>query len=223
MHKRFLAIIGLLFVFIPLFSQTKAFSSEWSFGVNGGMNLSRMRFSVYPPNPSIAQDYLQQETGGIVVRYISEKHFGIQGELNYSRRGWKDTTDETSPNKFTRSLTYIEMPLFTHIYFGLGKRVRLIVNLGPQIAYNIGDKVTEIEIAPGSSEKYYYDMSIKKKFDYGIKGGLGFELRTGIGSFIVEGRYYFGLSDIYNNSKSDVFQASSHQVIGINLTYLFRK
>jgi hypothetical protein len=50
---------------------------------------------------------------------------------------------------------------------------------------------------------------------------MGFELRTGIGNFILDGRYYFGLSDIYNNAKADDFQASSNQVIGVKLTYFF--
>lgn len=221
--KTVLSSILIILCFCPGFSQIKTFTPEWGFGVNGGTAFSRMRFSTNPPNPSISQDYLMQFSGGIVARYISQKHFGIQGELNYSMRGWKETTDEYNPNKYSRRLTYLELPIMTHIYFDMGKWMRFFVNLGPQIGFNIGDSVLEKEIVTSSEETSdHYDLPVDKKFDYGIKAGIGFEIRTGIGSFIVDGRYYFGLSDTFGNTKEDYFQASSHQALGVNLTYLFR-
>jgi hypothetical protein len=112
----------------------------------------------------------------------------------------------------------------------MGKRARIVINAGPQVGYNIGEKVIEkiLVMSPGeTSEEFmqnsqYYDQKIQHFFDYGITAGLGFELRTGIGSFILDGRYYFGLSDVFSNKKSDVFQSSSNQVIGVKMTYLFR-
>jgi hypothetical protein len=50
---------------------------------------------------------------------------------------------------------------------------------------------------------------------------MGFELRTGIGSFILDGRFYFGLSDMFRNTRSNYFQSSANQVIGIKASYLF--
>ena len=37
----------------------------------------------------------------------------------------------------------------------------------------------------------------------------------------MEGRYYYGLGDIYNNSKKDVFSRSNHGTIIVKFTYLF--
>ncbi|MDR2804338.1 MAG: PorT family protein, partial [Dysgonamonadaceae bacterium] len=72
--------------------------------------------------------------------------------------------------------------------------------------------------------RYYDDdYTVRRKFDYGIAGGMGLEIRTGIGNFILEGRYYYGLSDVFNNSRADVFQSSHNQVIGIKLTYLVER
>ena len=68
----------------------------------------------------------------------------------------------------------------------------------------------------------YYEDRIQKHFDYGLKGTMGLEFRTKAGSFVLDGRYYFGLSDIFNNAKKDWFQASNNRVIGVNLTYFFR-
>ena len=201
-----------------LYSQTRSFAPEWSYGVNGGITLSRMNVNSYL---SVPQELLQQYSGGIVVRYISEKTFGIQAELNYSQRGWRERTDTIFVNHYARSLTYLELPILTHIYFNLAKHVRLIINMGPQVSYYIGEKEIERKINDRERDNSYYDISVQRPFDYGIKGAMGFEFRTKAGSIILDGRYYFGLSDIFNNSKADLFQASHHQVIGVNLSYLF--
>ena len=50
---------------------------------------------------------------------------------------------------------------------------------------------------------------------------LGVELNSRIGHFMLEGRYYYGLSDIYNNSKTDIFARSNNGTITVKLTYLF--
>ena len=220
MIKKILGGFICLLVFQLSPAQQNDFQKEWAFGVNAGLTFSKVSFY-----PSIPQDMLRQGFGGITVRYISEKHFGIQAELNYSLRGWKEKTDTVIRlNQYSRSLSYLELPVMTHLYFNMGKRARLVFNAGPQLGYNIGEKILEKKIVsdPEDTSEYdYYDTKIQKPFDYGIIGGMGLELRTGIGCFILDGRYYFGLSDIFNNKRSDRFQSSSNQVIGAKLTYLF--
>ena len=41
-------------------------------------------------------------------------------------------------------------------------------------------------------------------------------------SFMLEGRYYFGLGNIYKDSKRDFFSASRNQSIEVTLKYMFR-
>ena len=223
--RRIGSIVVFFFMMSVVHSQNVDFQQEWSFGANAGVTLSRLNLV-----PRVSQELLVQEVAGLTARYISQKHFGILVELNYSLRGWKERQDMVLQfNRYSRSLSYIELPVMTHIYFDLGKRVRLVGNLGPQIGWNTGEKVLEKElgIPPDGKPSYpvYYkdDFLVQRKFDYGITGGLGLEVRTGIGSFILDGRYYFGLSDIFNNTRADVFQSSHHQVILIKLTYLARR
>ncbi|MDR0612761.1 MAG: PorT family protein [Dysgonamonadaceae bacterium] len=216
------ACFAFLFQFAS--GQTGTFSSEWAFGVNGGANLSQMRFN---SKYYIPQGLYMQPSGGLTVRYISENNFGIIGELNYSLCGWaekKDTLNNAHPNEYTRSLAYLEIPLLTHLYFNLGKRARLVINAGPQFRYNIGEEVKKKIISDGNMNWPYYDDAYKvsRKFDYGLKGAAGIEILTGAGSFILSGSYYFGLADVFNSKRADVFQASSNQIIGINLTCLVR-
>ena len=65
-------------------------------------------------------------------------------------------------------------------------------------------------------------MSVENKFDYGIAAGLGMEYSVPkVGHFLLEGRYYYGLGNIYGDSKRDYFAKSNHSSIVIKLTYLF--
>ncbi|MDR3340369.1 MAG: PorT family protein [Candidatus Symbiothrix sp.] len=217
--KRFMGVLYFLTVCIVAFSQNNSFTPEWAVGINGGATFSKVSFST---GFRIPQELLLQSSEGITIRYISENNFGIQGELNYSLRGWKEITDSVHLNRQTRSLAYLELPLMTHIYFGMGKRANFIFNLGPQVSYFLHEKNLETEINTANVSSEYYNVKIQHKFDYGLKATMGIEFKTGVGSFVLDGRYYFGLSDIFNNSKSDLFQASPHKVIGLNLTYLYR-
>lgn len=207
-----------------LFSQSE-FEPEWAFGVNGGATFSKVSF-----NPKVSQQNLQQFVGGFSARYLSEKNFGLQAELNFSQRGWQEQKDSIPDHKFTKSLLYLELPVMTHIYFNLGSRVRMVFNLGPQIGFQLSENVKEknVILDPGYSVQnsgypVQYELPTQNKFDWGIAAGGGFELRTGIGSFVLEGRYYYGLSDIYKNRKSDYYAVSSNQVLNVKLTYFYRK
>ena len=215
MKKLFLLLLFASFSLLG-FSQKNQFQQEWAFGVRGGSTLSKMRFT-----PSLSQDYLIQYSAGLTARFISEKQFGIQVELNYSMRGWKDRVDDVFLNKYDRSLTYLELPLMTHLYFDLGKRVRLLFLAGPQVAYLLNED-WNLTLIDSEEDKGYYELPAQRNFDYGIVLGGGFEFRTGIGSFILDSRYYYGLSDVFNNTKKDIFASSSNQIIGINLTYLIK-
>ena len=65
-------------------------------------------------------------------------------------------------------------------------------------------------------------MAVKHKFDYGIVAGIGVEYSVPrVGHFILEGRYYYGLGNIYGNTKSDYFGKSNFGNIVIKLSYLF--
>ncbi|MBR1630556.1 MAG: PorT family protein, partial [Paludibacteraceae bacterium] len=59
------------------------------------------------------------------------------------------------------------------------------------------------------------------RFDYGICGGLGFELHPNRNAFFVEARFYMGLSDLYDNSKTSYFGSSGNINFTFKLGWLF--
>ena len=63
---------------------------------------------------------------------------------------------------------------------------------------------------------------IENKFDYGIAAGAGLEYNLPkVGHLLLEGRYYYGLGNVFGNTKRDYFGRSNHNTIYIKMTYLF--
>ena len=224
--KRFLTISIVLLLSISIKAQIEQPRHILEFGVAGGMNLNKMEFQ-----PTVRQTYLNGMNGGVSLRYTSEKYFSMicaaQVEVNFAQRGWREDFDDETGNGYSRTLNYVEVPLLAHLSWGKEERgFQFFVNMGPQFGFFIGEeeKYTgnwQPQERPISINPIYGKV-VENKFDYGIAGGLGVELKTNAGNFFLEGRYYYGLSDIFGNSKTDDFGRSAIQTISIRLGYSIR-
>ena len=209
--------------------QYKTFKPKLTLGVGAGPVFSSVDFVAKVP-----QNTTQGLSGGVSLRYITEMHLGLVAELNYTQRGWTEDFSEAPKNPdhaYSRRLNYIELPLMTHIYFG--NKVKFVINLGPQVSYMFSDKGTmndaltkyingKREEDPENPIGLQYE-EVNNKFDYGLLAGVGVEFDTSLGSFILEGRYYFGLGDSYDSSRSKPgnFSRSAHRYMAAKLTYYF--
>ena len=224
--KRISIIALTLLLAFSVSAQVEQPRRKLEIGAVGGVNLNQMDFQ-----PTIRQEYAIGMNGGIFARYTSEKYFGMicaaQVELNFSQKGWKENFDDGTSNSYSRSVNYLEIPLLAHLSWGKEERgLQFFINLGPQFGFFMGDKEKyegnwTLEGRP-ESIRAVYGKDIENKFDYGITGGAGIELKTKAGSFFIEGRYYYGLSDIYKNSKTDEFGRSANQTITVRLGYAIR-
>lgn len=203
------------------------YKSHIHVGGKAGATLSSMSFS-----PSVEQAMTPGFTMGVSFRYAEERHVGLLAEFNIAQRGWKESFEDGEPFEYTRTLTYLQIPLMTHIFFG-SQRFKGFINLGPEVSYMIGNSISSnfdyanIANVPDSPSQYrmteQMSMDIKNKFDYGITAGLGMEYKLNRKhSITLEGRYYFGLGNIFASSKKDVFDASRHSSIMVTLGYHFR-
>ena len=200
-------------------AQQSSFRQEWAVGLSAGTTLSSVSFA-----PKVKQGMKKGLAGGMTVRWITENHLGLQAEVNLTQSGWQEQYEVHPENQYKRTLTFLEVPFLTHIYFG-SKRVRAFVNLGPQIGYRLGES-TESNLPADfdpeeSTDTYQHDQPTDKRLQWGLCGGPGVELRTGIGSFLIEGRYFYGLGNLYNSRKEDHFSQSAPQIISVKLSYLF--
>lgn len=189
-------------------AQTVFIDPEISVGVQGGYGASMVNF-----NPSVDQSFLTGYTGGLVFRYIAEKNVGIQAELNYVQRGWKE-----ADNLYTRQLNYLEIPFMTHLYFG--KNVRFYFNIGPKFAYLLSEKVLTDNTV--SSTSLQHTAEVQNPFEYGLCGGFGLSFRIQKQIFQIETRAAYSLSDIYSNAKVDYFDASNNMGVSAHFAWLIQ-
>ena len=209
MKKWIVAAWACMFI-MPAMAQLGEERNNLALGVNVGMNMNKADFS-----PQIKQKYFSMMCG-------------IQAELNYTQRGWKEKIEDGSGDTYSRTMNYVEIPLLAHLAFGkdaLDKGMKFFVNAGPQIGFFLSEKEKMSDdwnpsYRPNGIVQQYGKM-VENKFDYGILGGLGVELSTKYGHFILEGRYYYGLADFWGSTKKDEFGRSGHTYMGVRLAYLF--
>lgn len=219
---RYIWLLAALVTLQTGWAQRSDYEPEFTVGVKGGTTLSRVSFT-----PTVTQSLLLGYTGGVSVRYIEEKFFGLIAEVNFTQCGWNETFD-TDPYTYSHTLNYVTVPFLTHFFFG-NRVVRGFINAGPQIGFLLSDSYKSSfdinnlpEFSQKSKVKEIYTMDIAHKIDYGIMAGAGIEFRIARSHGIVlEGRYYYGLGDIFKNRKKDVFSASHNQIITISLGYLY--
>ncbi|MBO5455435.1 MAG: PorT family protein [Muribaculaceae bacterium] len=231
MRSFFSKIIAVtLFALLPTLSYAqREYSPNLAIGGKAGSTMSKMSFS-----PEVHQKFTNGLTMGITARYTEEKHFGLIAEINLTQRGWAEdfAEDEAPQFSYSRTLTYIQIPFLTHIYFG-SKKFRGFVNLGPEFGYMIGSSISanfdyknyaSVEGFPqGYRTNEQLNMEVQNKFDYGIAAGVGVEwILKRKHSFFLEGRYYYGLGNIYKATKRDFFAASRGMSIEITLGYMIR-
>lgn len=206
-------------------SQTH-YEGQIAVGGKAGVTLSRVNFS-----PTVQQTMLPGMTAGVMFRYIEEKHFGLVAELNLAGRGWKENLEE-SDYTYSHRLTYLELPVMTHIYFG-SRRVKGFFNLGPELNVMIADGISSNFDYSGAAGLDYFNqntrhieqmtLDVKNRLDYGICGGAGMELNLNSRqSLLLEGRFYYGLTDIFPNHKTDVFASSNSMSVMVTLGYFYR-
>lgn len=209
---------------MAVFSQTH-YNSNVAVGVRGGMDMSQVFF-----NPSVRQTFNIGMTGGVMVRYMEENHFGLIAELNFVQRGWKENF-EGAPYEYKRTLNYVELPVFAHIFFG--RRGKFFFNAGPQVGLYLGEKVSanfnpedmstlpDFPIRNRTNTQMLLDVS--QKFDYGISAGVGGEFNLNKkNSLNVEARFYYGLGNVFPSKRADTFSASNQMTISATVGYWFR-
>jgi hypothetical protein len=201
--------------------------NDFAVGVNGGYLINKVSF-----NPTIKQNWKGGETFGISLRYTCEKYFSavcaVVAEVNYANVGWNELI-ETCEETYSRDVRYVQVPLFARLGWGRERKgAQFFIQVGPQFGYLLGEKAhlgggwdisSPGRRANGVVEQYTLD--VQKKFEYGITGGAGVELSTRAGHMILDGRYFFGLSDMFNNGKKDPFGRSANGTIMVKLSYLF--
>lgn len=241
MRRRLIVLLMLCPLLVN--AQVGEYRTDFAVGVNAGYMLSNVSFV-----PEVPQGMLGGVTGGLSFRYTCEKYFksicSVVAEVNIAQTGWKedildagnqpvyyyDDTEKTDPLRYERKMTYLQVPIMARLGWGRERKgFQGFIQLGPQLGCFLSDK-TSTNLVPGYgtlNERVSHvvaqdTMAVENKLDYGVVGGAGIEFsHPKLGHFILEGRYYYGLGNLYGNSKSDYFGRSNFGQIVIKATWLF--
>lgn len=238
--RRLILLFVVLLTVIIAHAQVGEYRNELAVGGGAGMAMASVNFL-----PKVPQGLLNGKTMGLTLRYTGEKYFNsicaVVAEVNLTETGWKESIldlndqpvmrlDADEPERYERRLTYLQIPVFARLGWGRERRgFQFFFQVGPQVGFlqsehtetnfdvayrNVNDRISPVWVQD--------TMAVENKLDYGISAGLGMEFsHPKVGHFLLEGRYYYGLGNLYGNSKRDYFAISNQQNIVIKLSYLF--
>ena len=241
--KYLLALCLLAFLPYTATAQVGDYRTDFAIGGSAGYVMSNVGFV-----PDVPQGWLPGYTAGLSVRYTCEKYFSsicsIVGEVNVTQTGWKedirdanndpvyyyDDAEKMNPLNYERKITYVQIPFLARLGWGRERKgLQAFIQAGPQIGFYLSESTkTNVMLGHGTANQRASQvvaqdtLAVQNRSDYGIAAGAGIELSLPkVGHFILEGRYYYGLGNIFKNSKSDYFGKSNYGQIVIKATYLF--
>lgn len=217
-------LLTLAALVIPASAQTH-YHANISVGAKAGADMSRVFF-----NPSVRQKMPVGFTAGFMFRYVEEAHFGLQAELNFVQRGWKEDFED-APYNYRRTINYVELPVMAHIYFG--RRGRFFFNAGPQIGLCLGESTSanfnpaDMDNLPDfptqNRENEQMKLDVTQKIDFGICAGLGGEFSINRRNAVnLEVRFYYGLGNIFKSGRQEAFRGCNQMSLSATVGYLFR-
>lgn len=196
--------------------------AQLSFGVRAGFGSFGANFE--PPSLTRNQVPLYEPSFGIVGIFNDKSNAGVQVEVNYATKGWRERDKDDHTMEYKRELTYLEIPVMTH--FEIGRSwFRVYGLIGPYVAFKQKDKET---INNYDSYIYFspnklYDQTVRD-IDFGNKVALGFRINFGTRfSLFTDVRYDLELAGGQNIFKKQPngIQASRLTELGGSIGFVF--
>ena len=232
-------------------AQVGQYRSEFAAGVNGGYLLSNVGFSPKIPQgllggktAGITLRYTCEKYFNSICAIVAEVNYA---QIGWKER-IEDQHDqpvmvlgtEDVPEAYSRIVDYVQVPVFARLGWGRERSgFQFFFQIGPQVGYYLSEKTEanfdldhpnaqdrasaiSMRLVNYPDYKGIYNMPIEHKLDYGITASFGLEFSNRhLGHFLFDARYYFGLGNIYGNTKRDFFGKSNYSNIGFKLSYLF--
>jgi len=164
------------------------FAQTIEFGVKAGPSFTSVEFA-----PRIQQENMLNYHGGVGLRFLNDKKAGVQLEVNYARRSFREEIDTL--NYRGRNYTYIEVPFLMHLEFGKSK-TKYYAHFGPHLGYSLSAEREEMQNGEIIKESYELLPNRDNRWDYGLAFGFGVGYDVGPGKLQAEGRYMYSFGNI---------------------------
>ncbi len=213
--------IGLLFIVcFPLAGQTVDEDvKSWGYiGVKGGGQFSEVFFNDTFRPVNMRTSFIYGKHFGLVGKLFMAEHAGIQSEINFIEKGYKQLLDS---GLYTSRMNYIEVPLLMNAYLGK-RKLQFFVNLGPYIEFFVNKKDDLVGVASEGDEFYPFDQNNDRVFGYGLKASGGLNRLFPFGLLQLEGGMGISISDmLYSNRLISTIPDGSKHVVGfVSLSYM---
>lgn len=199
---KYISFVVLAFCMQAVYSQEEdVFFPKFGFGANTFFNYSSIDFKpsfnqtyYYGNGVGFVFNYISEEyKGGVAHKYTGKVHSGIQMELNYQQRGWKEDTDST-PDLYTHRINYLEIPFMSHITWGK-RDVKFVVDFGPFVSF-LQSSSNKTLTSDSTYIQTYFGRKPDSEFDYGFIFAPGLFVDTKAGVFTVQFRYNQGMKRV---------------------------
>ena len=250
MKKILYIIILLLILPVFIHAQVGKHRNDFAVGLNGGYMLSEVNFTPTVAQKQLG-GMTGGLTFRYVCEKYFKTICSVYAEVNDSQTGWKedilDKADQPvkllqadpvtgqlvatgAPESYQRNINYLQIPIFAHLAWGREVTgFNFFFHAGPQFGIYLSESTkSNFNLStPNLTDRInttvaQYNMPVEHKFDYGIAVGGGTEYsHPKVGHFLAEARYYYGLGNIYGDTKRDFFANSNLSNIIVKVTYLF--
>ncbi len=197
-----------LIVILAVLLSVGTASAQLSFGVRAGYGAYGAYFE--PISLSGNQESMYQPNFGLVAIYNDKRNFGLQTELNYQIKGWREVDEDVDHSEYVHKIKYLELPIFSHIEIGR-KNFRLFFIIGPYIAWRQREDVSSQNYEHMLQRTTYnhYNQTVRD-LDFGNKVGGGLRYNIGRFSVFADFRYDMQVAGGQNifKKQADKIQAS---------------
>jgi hypothetical protein len=192
MKKIILVIIAAAFLINMTIAQENVLDlrDKVTFGIKGGVNLS----SVYDNNQkNFKTDSKFGLAAGAFLGLPLGTYLGLQPELLYSQRGYKETGSFLN-SKFTHTTNYLDIPLL----LAIKPNPVLSILAGPQFSFLLNGKYDfQSDLLSGQVSKDYNNEDARKN-TLCLTGGLDLNVEN----LVISGRAGWDLKDNHPNGSS---------------------
>lgn len=215
MFKPSFVIFGILLVASSVCGQHNLYV-----GVRGGYHASTANVTHTILATSVPTTQLLNGGGGVVVKYFPKPHFGLQLELNYTRKGFEQLLFDTN-EVFKTTLDYIEFPFMFNLYLGK-RKTQYFANFGPFLAVLVDNKITGPNNSTSDQLDFLFNPERDKKSAIGIKLAAGIFREFSFGGLQIDGYFSADVSNFIDPAdlSSGVPDNSQSIVFGISIAYL---
>jgi len=129
--------------------------------------------------------------GGLQIIYNNENNAGVQMEFNYANKGWKEQDSTVAGANFQRTISYLEIPIYSRWEIGK-KNFKFLILVGPYFGWKLSETTESTNFSHIWNANHpfnHYEKPIRD-MHYGIKAGIGFKYTISKHfSIFIDGRY----------------------------------